>query len=205
MSDEEASKMDDLIKSQVVTYDQMKTFIANYNKYENKTVGYIEARLEGWEKYWNSIFQTHEIILGQTTEADKKRKYYCDDTFTKMETSYYNTKGILMGTKNKMKVAMKPSTPSKSKRATECKLPVLEIPTFSGNLLDWPSFSDLFQSTIHNNVELTNSQRLQYVKASLKGDAATVLRTTKVTDANYPLAWQTLEERFNVKKGFCSR
>lgn len=66
--------------------------------------------------------------------------------------------------------------------------------------LDWRSaFSDLFRSTIHHNQELTHSQRLQYLKASVKGDAAAILRTTKITDANYLTAWQTLEDRYNVK------
>lgn len=198
MTEGDDAAMDELIKAQSTIQQQMQTFVTNYNRHENKSIGYIEARLQGLEKYWETFFSSHETILSRAEEADKKRKYFAEDTFSKVENSYFNTKGSLMETKNKLVLAAKAKSPSRTRRTTECKLPMLEVPTFSGNLLDWPSFSDLFKATIHYNVELTNSQRLQYLKASLKGDAASILRTTKITDANFAPAWKSLEERYNV-------
>lgn len=195
----EEQTLDDFIKAQAATYEQMGTFVSNFNKCETRSVGYIDARLEGWEKYWTTVFNCHELIISRAVSADKKKKYFTDDLFAKYENYYYGIKGALMEAKNKLLAAAKSTTPAKSKRSTECKLPVLEAPTFSGNFLDWPSFSDLFQSTITNNTDLTNSQRLQYLRASLKGDASTILRTTKVTDANFAPAWQLLEDRYNVQ------
>lgn len=195
----EDTTVNELIQAQMATSDQMRTFITNYNNQAEKTIGYIDARLEGWEKLWDSIFVGHEAILNRATEADKTKKYFTEGIFSKLECKYYTTKGILLEHKNKFVASVKITTPAKAKRSTECKLPTLEVPTFNGNLLDWPSFSDLFRSTIHNNTELTNSQRLQYLKVSLKGDATNILRTTKVTDANFTPAWKYLEDRYNIK------
>ena len=51
-------------------------------------------------------------------------------------------------------------------------------------------------SSVHDNRSLTDSQRLQYFKASLQGDAAKLLTSLAITDANYSIALQTLEERY---------
>ena len=54
----------------------------------------------------------------------------------------------------------------------------------------------MFKSSVHDNRSLTDSQRLQYLKASLQGDAAKLLTSLAITDANYSIALQTLEERY---------
>ena len=79
---------------------------------------------------------------------------------------------------------------------TTAKLPKLDLPTFSGDYLPWTSFFDLFTGAVHNNGTLQNSQKLQYLKASLKGDAAKLLASVTITDANYSVAMKMLRDRY---------
>ena len=76
------------------------------------------------------------------------------------------------------------------------KLPKLDLPTFSGDYLTWTSFFDLFKGAVHNNPTLLDSQKLQYLKASLKGDAAKLLSSVTITDANYTVALKMLRDRY---------
>ena len=75
-------------------------------------------------------------------------------------------------------------------------MPKLDLPTCSGDYLSWTSFFDLFTGAVHNNGTLQNSQKLQYLKASLKGDAAKLLASVTITDANYPVAMKMLRDRY---------
>ncbi|GFY29732.1 DUF1758 domain-containing protein [Trichonephila clavipes] len=52
--------------------------------------------------------------------------------------------------------------------STEIKLPTLSLPTFSGVIDEWLTFSDLFQAAVTNNQNLTGAQKLQYLKGVLK-------------------------------------
>ena len=54
---------------------------------------------------------------------------------------------------------------------TNVKLPKLELPTFCGDYKDWTSCFDQFNAAVTNNSQITDSQKLQYLKTSVKGDA----------------------------------
>lgn len=77
------------------------------------------------------------------------------------------------------------------------KLPKLNLPSFSGNIQDWLSFKDLFRASVHNNANLSDAQKLQYLKSSLKADAARIVQSIAISDGNYETAWALLEERFS--------
>ncbi|XP_066256304.1 uncharacterized protein [Euwallacea similis] len=77
------------------------------------------------------------------------------------------------------------------------KLPVISLPTFSGDYKDWLGFRDTYVSLIHNNHSLNQIQKFHYLRASLQGVAPQVLETLEFTDNNYDVAWTTLNERYN--------
>nr|XP_029716863.1 uncharacterized protein LOC115260110 [Aedes albopictus] len=79
----------------------------------------------------------------------------------------------------------------------DLKLPRMNLPVFSGNILDWPSFYDLFESAVHSNPSLQDSQRLYFLKTNLAGEAASLVSHLKIEDANYAPALAKLKERYN--------
>ena len=80
------------------------------------------------------------------------------------------------------------------------KLPKLEIPKFSGDLLEWMSFHDRFVAAVHGQ-NIPGSTKLLYLKDALVGEAGDVLRCTSTTDENYAEAWAAVVKRFkNVRE-----
>ncbi|XP_071577903.1 uncharacterized protein [Temnothorax nylanderi] len=51
------------------------------------------------------------------------------------------------------------------------KLPKIALPQFSGDLSLWPSFIALYNTSIHENRQLSAREKYQYLMASLKGEA----------------------------------
>lgn len=90
--------------------------------------------------------------------------------------------------------------PHQQQQRMEIKLPHLQIPKFNGDYTLWTSFRDLFQSSIGNRNSLTGSQKLHYLKSFLEDDAAQLVRSYQVTDANFDVAWEALDNRYNNKR-----
>ena len=63
------------------------------------------------------------------------------------------------------------SGPAKAK-ATSIKLPKLSIPKFDGAILNWRTFWEQFQVSIHNKNHLSDAEKLAYLKDDLKDGPA---------------------------------
>ncbi|XP_052242090.1 uncharacterized protein LOC127852239 [Dreissena polymorpha] len=87
------------------------------------------------------------------------------------------------------------SAPEISTSSTH-KLPKLTLPRFDGDILQWQSFWDSFESSIHCNVNLTDVQKFNYLKAQLEGTAAMTVEGFALTNANYTRAVELLRERY---------
>nr|XP_029729910.1 uncharacterized protein LOC115267182 [Aedes albopictus] len=73
----------------------------------------------------------------------------------------------------------------------------MNLPSFGGNILEWPSFIDLFDSAVHRNASLLDSQKLYFLKTNLIGEAAALLSHLRIEDANYAPALAKLKARYN--------
>jgi len=71
----------------------------------------------------------------------------------------------------------------------------LDLPKFNSNLHEWISFRDRFVAAVHNT-QMQNCDKLAYLKSSLSGDAADVIKAIQVTDDNYNEAWQILTKTY---------
>ena len=74
------------------------------------------------------------------------------------------------------------------------RLPQLDLPQFTGNPLFWQSFWDCFEAAVHSNRSLTGVQKLSYLCAQLRGDAARVIAGFQLTNANYEHSIALLKE-----------
>ncbi|XP_065081806.1 uncharacterized protein LOC135704270 [Ochlerotatus camptorhynchus] len=80
---------------------------------------------------------------------------------------------------------------------TDVKLPRMNLPTFGGNILEWPSIFDLFDSAVHKNVVLQDSQKLYFLKTNLVEEADALISHLRIEDANYAPALAKLKARYN--------
>ncbi|KAL0867450.1 hypothetical protein ABMA27_008237 [Loxostege sticticalis] len=77
------------------------------------------------------------------------------------------------------------------------RLPQINLPTFDGNYQYWLEFRDTFVSLIHNNSSIDDINKFHYLRASLQGNAALIIKNIDFSGENYKSAWDLLCERFN--------
>jgi len=76
------------------------------------------------------------------------------------------------------------------------KLPKLTLPTFSGNISEWQTFWDSFDSAVHQNPILTDVQKFSYLRSLIEGSAAMAIGGFPLTGRNYQNAIELLRERY---------
>lgn len=76
------------------------------------------------------------------------------------------------------------------------KIPDLPLPYFSGSYEDFPNFKKQFMSIIGENIDISDTQRLCYLKGCLRGDAK-LLESAQDT---FESLFASLEERYENKR-----
>ncbi|VDI51319.1 Hypothetical predicted protein [Mytilus galloprovincialis] len=76
------------------------------------------------------------------------------------------------------------------------KLPKLDLPNFTGDILTWQTFWESFETTIHHNPSLTNIQKFSYLKSQVHSEAAQCISGLSLSNANYEHAIILLKERY---------
>ena len=80
------------------------------------------------------------------------------------------------------------------------KLPKLSLMTFNGDLTTWTAFWDTFESSIHNNTDLSAIDKFNYLNSLLEGNAATAISGLTLSSANYDEAVVILKKRFGNRQ-----
>jgi hypothetical protein len=91
-------------------------------------------------------------------------------------------------------------TSGSTRTTTDIRLPRLNLPFFSGKIEEWTPFRDMFTTAIDKNPQLSNSEKLTYLKAQLTGEAARQVQAITITDTNYPIAWTQLTDRYQNER-----
>ena len=77
------------------------------------------------------------------------------------------------------------------------ELPKIKVPTFSGDILGWSTFWSTFESTVDSRKDLSNSQKLNYFKQSIKDPSLQMLLNSPIeTPDTYPDLVAEMKERF---------
>lgn len=165
---------------------------------ENITVFHYKARLHLLIESFASFKQVHNKLTAdiQTDNAEQKQsnqQYYLHvkEKFHVLEKELLHNISILNYpasiNENSISV-LQPSAIANSLENT--------IPTFSGNVRDWPAFCDVFTSTIHFNHNLSDALKFMCFKSALQGEALSTLQHFAITNYNYTVAWNKLKHRY---------
>ncbi|GFX57646.1 uncharacterized protein TNCV_2676321 [Trichonephila clavipes] len=95
-----------------------------------------------------------------------------------------------------------PITSSRSEQQfSSLKLPQLQIPQFDGNILKFSDFSlpTQFEAAIHNNSNLSDVEKFNYLKSYLIDEAEIAIRGLTLSANNYTIALNIIKERFGRK------
>ncbi|RLU25413.1 hypothetical protein DMN91_001569 [Ooceraea biroi] len=83
--------------------------------------------------------------------------------------------------------------PPTSSRKRRLKLPEASLPTFDGKYENWLSFKNAFNNMIDAQADLTDVDKLHYLRSALVGEAASKVRLFAIDGINYRKAWEVLE------------
>ena len=92
------------------------------------------------------------------------------------------------------------TTSSKDIVFKDMKLPRIELPKFCGGYTEWVEFYDMFKCAIHDRKDMKPSQKMIYLKNSLEGEPAMMIRALPITDTNYNVAMNILLKRYDDKR-----
>jgi len=84
-------------------------------------------------------------------------------------------------------------------RCRKPRLPNLESARFHESYSEWPDFLATFNTVIGNDDELSDIEKLQYLRSSLGGVALETIRSLEPSNANYKKAMNLLVNRFDNK------
>ncbi|XP_061726239.1 uncharacterized protein LOC133531837 [Cydia pomonella] len=85
-------------------------------------------------------------------------------------------------------------------RQSNVRLPKINLPHFSGGCQNWLEFKDIYVSLIHTEKSIDDINKFHYLRASLHGSAAIVIRSLDFRAENYNAAWKLLCDRYDNKQ-----
>ena len=102
--------------------------------------------------------------------------------------------------KLKVKDAVVSASRASTHSHTSVKLPRLHLRSFAGNLTQWTSFWESFQSAVHDNDELTDTEKFNYLNSLMERSAKEAISGFLLTAGNYYEAIKTLQKRFGSRQ-----
>ena len=84
------------------------------------------------------------------------------------------------------------------------KLPKLVLPKFRGEVTNWRSFWNSFNSAVHVNPGLSKIDKFNYLNSLLEGNAKRAIQGLTLSDANYDSAIEILQQRFGRQQQIIS-
>lgn len=168
----------------------------------------INTRLETLEQNWSRFQTEHESLCYSQSDVLSQHEYMRTKVFERCHAFYVHSKACLLARKEGF---VRSSTQSRSRsRSMEPRqstsllprsaLPRINLPRFSGNYHSWAAFRDLFTSLIRNNTDLSNVEKMHYLRTSLTDEAARLVSNLSLSGDHFSLAWQTLCSRYDNQR-----
>ncbi|XP_066595436.1 uncharacterized protein [Prorops nasuta] len=162
------------------------------------------VRLAALEKWLNVLHKTHVKITTHTKPAElAKMEYVTDSWYQAALDAHSDAEEFILGHLDELRPnqgmsASGPTAPSGE--INNIRLPVIDLPKFSGDYIEWNNFYETFSSIVHDKVYVSGRDKFHYLKSCLQGEAATVIKSLAITSENYEIAWDTLVARYTDKR-----
>ncbi|XP_058128652.1 uncharacterized protein LOC131292908 [Anopheles ziemanni] len=171
-------------------------FVENYTENQQCQISSLLISLEEAKSNFESA---REKLLTEHEECDtvelltEKQAFY---------GKFHRVKGFLLEKQDGAdghRPAANSTMANASFTNSQVRLPKIDLPAFDGDKTKWMSFKDRFTAMVHD-AELSDIMKVQYLLASLKGDAARLFDHVKLVEGNYNSTWQALLDRFDDAK-----
>ncbi|KAL1448242.1 hypothetical protein WDU94_005452 [Cyamophila willieti] len=109
---------------------------------------------------------------------------------------YYNT----LANKNSSST----SSQSSSSNVNLTKLQPLELPSFNGNIQDWPMFYNLYKINVHDRSDLPKSHKLQHLLSKLTCKACAIASGIPPVEENYDVLFKAPISKYEDKRNLAN-
>lgn len=172
-----------LLRNQMCNFNALKRAVSKINVDDLKEKWQLEDQVNILRSKWESIdkirWELSYLLQGNDKDYEAK--------FDHWEQVYDNLKEELN---------RKIFETSHYAKTT----PRIELPEFNGTFNNWISFRDLFVEMIHNNPTLNKTQKMQFLKAKLKGEAERLIKHLPVSAENYDSCLDIIQHRYDNKR-----
>ena len=192
--------MEKKIKSRKLQQNMVATYIGKCKEiYENFDEQKHYTLLVTYENSIKRKLERAEEIHDEIMDVldDEEQMLQMEEEFSEFRINGENELLILqrfIAEKNKNSTEQASVTSSRTGR--NLKLPKLTIKPFDGNPLNWRTFHDTFMCSIDSNLELSNVEKMSYLINLLEGTAEQTVKGFSLSNDNYKLALEKLNERF---------
>lgn len=145
--------------------------------------------------FYPQFVEAYETILGADTVD------LTEDELGVFRTQFSEVNKFMVSL-DESEAAASPARQSSSQVTSSqvtAKLPAIQIPIFTGQPAEWMSFWDLFDSLV-NTRDISEAEKHYYLRASLAGEALTLVRQLPIDGSSYSVAVQLLRNRYQNKR-----
>ena len=199
-----------LLKQKRTTLKVQLTSVNNFieKNRENLDLVHLQLRSNKLNDLFDNFDEVHnELQIYDPEENHNTEKENIEDNYFELASKIQKLLNPLNATSNvplaNSTVCSEVNRSANNKRPV--KLPPISIPSFSGTYEEWPSFYNSFKSLIHDQTDISNVDKLHYLKTSLSGDAHQKLEIFSLTNENYIEAWEFLKKFYDNKRLIISR
>lgn len=186
-----------LVAKREKVFSRLQTLFDLSKTLHKQNFATFKARYDKIEDHYLAFDQIQDEIDLLSSKVDPSEAVDTKQSTASFEEMYYAVKAA--GGQYIKVESEKPVSQS-----SHVKLPDISIPLFDGDIKNWSNFHGLFTSLIHNNVSLPNVEKLQFLRTYVKGSALSLIEHLPLTNENYPIAYNTLVERYQNKRVLAS-
>nr|CAI5859571.1 unnamed protein product [Callosobruchus analis] len=169
----------------------LKASLTNFSKYLTQVQAIEELSGDQVIEFESRLNNLENIVLQRFYDIQDKIETSCDendleDEYSErfdFENKYYCIIALAKATLNKYKEA----------ESFEKKSNV----SASSVVSDGQATGDIYESLIHKNELISEVQRFHYLRSSLTGEPAQLIKGVEFSSDNYSIAWDMLVQRYN--------
>ena len=161
----------------------------------------LKRRVDRLQEKWCSYTSTYEALEAKLLEKGEEESYdELSKAHDEFESQYRDSletyENQLDGLTNWQRDNQIPNL------APKIVLPNIQLPEFSGNISEWPSFWDKFNGLIHQRTDIPDINKFSYLLGQLKSNALSLVSSLEVIATNYEVALGILQTNYEDKDLF---
>ena len=197
-------KLDEEILEAISEEEEIKDEIEQADIYREKidmAIISMQIRIAELERAETLSLRSHETRQQEpSTQASQQRADARDEVRAPSQEDHERTPSPEPARSITGAPSVRSTPVPESGRGPRVKLPKVVLKRFDGRPTEWATFWDMFQSSVHNNPDLSDIDRFNYLHSLLDGLAANSISGLSLTSVNYAEAIAVLQKRFGNKQ-----